>query len=191
MATECSRARSELIIERRASTQNGKVVPRSPVERTKATENEVSNAEPSRQFMLWRGPLVFRYRRARNRPGSASASHVQAAVHGVGQGLAFRTRLMQVLPWPGGDLRARWLKLYSEPSQFPRLGCSAPLCLAKVSRQNNGQRLSMTLREEFVSRHWHRIIDIRWSGQTLLLTVEWRVTMMPMERHSRMSSRTR
>jgi hypothetical protein len=28
------------------------------------------------------------------------------------------------------------------------------------------------VREEFVSRHWHRIIDVRWSGQTLLLTVE-------------------
>ena len=28
------------------------------------------------------------------------------------------------------------------------------------------------VRVEFASRHWHRIIDIRWSGQTLLLTVE-------------------
>ena len=28
------------------------------------------------------------------------------------------------------------------------------------------------VREEFASRHWHRIIDIRRSGQTLLLTVE-------------------
>jgi hypothetical protein len=28
------------------------------------------------------------------------------------------------------------------------------------------------VREEFASRHWHRIIDIRWSGQTLLLTAE-------------------
>jgi hypothetical protein len=28
------------------------------------------------------------------------------------------------------------------------------------------------VREEFATRHWHRIIDIRWSGRTLLLTVE-------------------
>ncbi len=28
------------------------------------------------------------------------------------------------------------------------------------------------VREEFASRLWHRITDIRWSGQTLLLTVE-------------------
>ena len=28
------------------------------------------------------------------------------------------------------------------------------------------------VREEFISRHWHRIIEIRWSGQRLLLTVE-------------------
>ena len=28
------------------------------------------------------------------------------------------------------------------------------------------------VREEFASRHWHRVIDIRWSAQTLLLTVD-------------------
>lgn len=28
------------------------------------------------------------------------------------------------------------------------------------------------VRGEFVNRHWHNIIDIRWSGQTLLLTVD-------------------
>lgn len=28
------------------------------------------------------------------------------------------------------------------------------------------------VREEFASRHWHRVIDIRWSAQMLLLTVD-------------------
>lgn len=28
------------------------------------------------------------------------------------------------------------------------------------------------VREKFRNRQWHHIVDIRWSGQTLLLTVE-------------------
>ncbi len=81
-------------------------------------------------------------------------------------------KVVNVRSWPTGRLPVALAKLNRETVETREAGMFRITVSCEGITPEKWPAAMSDIREEFGNRQWHHVIDIRWLGQTLLLTAE-------------------